>query len=476
MIKVITGQFDNLEYDVRGIATSFYPGQEIYFVCDAEEGCGIPEGCGGEIVVDLEEIFGGAAVSKNELRKKLYNHLKERTGRELPWGILIGIRPTKLARKKQEAGASIVETAKWMQEEYFVSPEKSVLASVIAARELGVVSANEAQDFGAESFSLYVGIPFCPSRCLYCSFASQPINLWKDKTAQYVAALTHELEAMREMTTELGMKCQSIYVGGGTPTALPDEDFRAMLEKVAELFLEDHMEFTVEAGRPDSITAEKLSIMRNAGVNRISINPQSMNQKTLDVIGRSHSVSDIEEKFQLAREKGFDNINMDIILGLPGETPADVQHTIEEIAKLNPESLTVHALAIKRAARLNMESEGVPQFAVTEDDAVQMMRTSQAGASAMNLNPYYMYRQKNMAGNLENVGYAAEGKECYYNIVMMEEMESIIACGAGTVSKVLRVDETIERCDTHKDPKLYIEQIDEMIARKRELFAHFPKE
>lgn len=462
MIKVICGRHDNLEYDVRGIAMSFYPGEEIIFGGDADN---------AEIELDLEKILGQDDVPKNELRKRLYRYLEKETGRTLPWGILIGIRPTKLTRQflcqrgrfqlTHFDEKEIASAAAWMQDEYLVSEEKARLAAEIAAREIGVLA--RAQD--AQPFSLYVGIPFCPSRCSYCSFASQPAALWEGRMGEYTDALIKELDAMSNLMN----RPSSIYVGGGTPTTLPDDDFDRLLNTIWKLFGRPGIEFTVEAGRPDTITKEKLAIMKSRGVNRISINPQSMNDKTLERIGRNHTTAEIVSAYNLASDMGFDNINMDIILGLPGETPTDVESTLSEIKKLQPKSLTVHALAIKRAARLNLETEGTVMPGSGETESKLMMEAASRAASEMDLTPYYMYRQKNMAGNLENVGYAATGCECYYNIAMMEETESIIACGAGTVSKCVR--ETITRCDTHKDPKLYIEQIDEMIERKMKLFA-----
>jgi len=372
---------------------------------------------------------------------------------------------------KIESGL-IVETAKYLQEEYLICPEKAVLAGVIAARELEVIGRLAVPGSGkkSDSYSLYVGIPFCPSRCSYCSFASNPIDKRADAVAPYLQALFKEIDASAKIME--GRLLHSVYVGGGTPTALSEEDFEKLLEKLCTSFdVAACAEFTVEAGRPDSITRGKLESMKRHKVTRISVNPQTMNDKTLEAIGRRHNTSQFIEAFELARELGFDNINTDIILGLAGETAEDVAHTISELSRLRPDSLTVHALAIKRASRMNIEAEGRAHNEIDFKTAGQMMQLSSRGAAAIGLNPYYLYRQKNMAGALENVGYAREGAEGIYNILMMEEMESIIACGAGTVSKIVRDDGTIERCDTAKDLDEYIRRIDEMIERKKALFA-----
>lgn len=451
-ISVIYGEHSDMEYEAYGIISSYYPGSEF-----------APD---GDIVINVPEIISAAgAVTKRDRRRALYKYLAGANGHELPWGVLTGIRPTKLTMQRLSEGDSIVQAAKYMQEEYFVSPEKSVLAAVISARELAVAERIHAGD----GYNIYVGIPFCPSRCYYCSFASHPIDKWKGRTREYIDAEMKELERTVELFD--GKTCHSLYIGGGTPTALPEEDFEYLLTRVGELVdISSLCEYTVEAGRPDCTSREKLLAMKRAGVTRISINPQTMNDKTLKVIGRKHSACDIIQTFGLARELGFDNINMDIILGLEGETASSVQHTIDEIGKLQPDNLTVHALALKRASRLVMESETPVAAGPGDCEAAEMMAIASRGAGMMGLNPYYLYRQKNMAGSLENVGYAAPGKEGIYNILMMEEMESIAAVGAGTVSKLVRPDGRIDRCDDVKDADLYISRIDEMIERKEKLF------
>ena len=315
-------------------------------------------------------------------------------------------------------------------------------------------------------YSLYIGIPFCPTTCLYCSFTSFPISQWKEPQV-YLDALFHEMKATAERMK--GKVLDTVYFGGGTPTSLKADSLDWLLSKLEDIFdLSNVRELTVEAGRPDSITREKLAVLKKHGVTRISINPQTMNQRTLDFIGRRHTVEQVKECFYMARQMGFDNINMDLIVGLPEEGMEDVRHTMEEIFSLNPDSITVHSLAVKRAARLNTMKEIYKNLKITNTQ--EMIDLTAEYAVRMGMEPYYLYRQKNMAGNFENVGYAKEGKACLYNILIMEEKQTIVACGAGSTSKRVYPNGRIERCENVKEVALYIEKIDEMIERKRKLF------
>ena len=350
-----------------------------------------------------------------------------------------------------------------MKETYLASDDKIDLSIEIAAREKKLL---EPLDY-ERGYSLYVGIPFCPTTCLYCSFTSYPIEKWKGRTGLYLEALFKELEyTARKME---GRPLDTVYFGGGTPTSLPAEDLEALLSRLEQLFdLSRVLEFTVEAGRPDSITPDKLKVLRDHGITRISINPQTMNQKTLDLIGRHHTVEMVKERFYMARELGFDNINMDLIMGLPEENMDDVRRTLEEVRALGPDSLTVHSLAIKRAARLNMFREEYGGLKI--QNTPEMIELSAACAREMGMEPYYLYRQKNMAGNFENVGYSLPGKACIYNILIMEEMQTIAACGAGTTTKVVFPSENRrERCENVKEVEQYISRIDEMIQRKERI-------
>ena len=400
---------------------------------------------------------------KNVFKRFLYTSLREETGISLPWGNLTGIRPTKIAMTMMEQGKSEEEIAAFLQDKHLVSREKTELGIDIARREKTLLDQLHYED----GYSLYIGIPFCPTTCLYCSFTSFPIITWKDRVADYLDALEKEIAYTAEAYRE--KKLDTIYIGGGTPSSLSAEELDRLLNKIRTTLDFTYVkEFTVEAGRADSITKEKLQVLYKHGVTRISVNPQTMKQETLDFIGRRHTVEQVIDAFHLAREVGFDNINMDIILGLPGETEEDVRATIEAIKELEPDSLTVHSLAVKRASRLRswIEQNGIDMINNTEE----MMRIAAKGAVDMGMLPYYLYRQKNMSGNFENVGYAKEGKYGIYNILIMEEKQTIVACGAGTITKRVYPDGRIERCDNVKDVALYIEKIEEMIERKRKLF------
>lgn len=397
---------------------------------------------------------------KSVLKRVLYALLKERTGRDLPWGNLTGIRPVKLAVKCLEEGRSNAQTARFLREQYFVSPPKSALAISIANRERALLGSFPYQD----GYSLYIGIPFCPSICLYCSFSSSPLALWKDKVDSYLDALEKEMEGSAGVFAP--RQLQTVYIGGGTPTTLEPDQLDRLLCMTKRCFdLSAVREFTVEAGRPDTITREKLAVLMDHGISRISINPQTMNQETLDLIGRGHTVQEIEDTFHLARELGFDNINMDLIVGLPGEGEAQVLRTMEAVGRLDPDSVTVHALALKRAARLSRLFAEYKDISFQASDAVMDLTTRHS--EARGLMPYYLYRQKDMAGNFENVGYAKSGKECLYNILIMEEVQSILALGAGGSTKIVYGDGHIERVENVKDIRSYIDRTEEMIARKQ---------
>ena len=410
---------------------------------------------------DLSDHLG----TKNVIKQMFYRMLCERTGKTLPWGSLTGIRPTKIALSRLEEGWSEPDIRSYMKETYLASDEKVDLSIEIAAREKKLL---EPLDY-ERGYSLYVGIPFCPTTCLYCSFTSYPISKWKGRTGLYLEALFKELEYTAKKME--GRPLDTVYFGGGTPTSLEAGEIDSILCKLEQLFDVSHaLEFTVEAGRPDSITREKLQVLRDHGITRISINPQTMNQATLDLIGRRHTVEIVKEKYYLARELGFDNINMDLIMGLPQEGMDEVRHTLEEIRALRPDSLTVHSLAIKRAARLNMFKEDYGDLKI--QNTPEMIELSAACARELGMEPYYLYRQKNMAGNFENVGYALPGKACIYNILIMEEMQTIVACGAGTTTKVVfPAENRRERCENVKEVEQYINRIDEMIERKERILV-----
>lgn len=413
---------------------------------------------------EAQQMASGKKEARNVFKRMMYDMLKKLTGRELPWGTLTGVRPTKIVYTLLEDGKNDREIRDYLKKEYYVSEKKGDLAIKVASNEKRLL---EKLDYN-NGYSLYAGIPFCPTTCLYCSFTSYPLAVWKDRVDTYVDAMLKELEFTSRLMKD--KKLDTFYMGGGTPTTLEPEQLDRVLS-----FFEEHFdttglkEYTIEAGRPDSITRDKLRIMKKHGVDRISINPQTMNDDTLKLIGRHHTVEQIKEAFTLARECGFDNINMDLIIGLPGETREHIERTMREVALLAPDSLTVHSLAIKRAARLNILWEKYKDYAmVNTDDIINMTADC---AAAMGMEPYYLYRQKNMAGNFENVGYSKPGREGIYNILIMEEKQTIMAVGAGASTKVVFPEENrIERVENVKDVTTYIENIDEMIDRKRRFF------
>ena len=413
-----------------------------------------------EVVCDYEDHKG----SRNAVCRFLYRLFEKYTGRSLPWGMLTGIRPTKIIMKWMEEEKDSAKLEQRFRETYLADPQKANLCRRVAQREKVLLKSRPFE----KEYSLYIGIPFCPTTCLYCSFTSYPLVSWRQKVDSYLDALEKELDYV---AVKFGKKhLNSIYIGGGTPTTLEPYQLDRLIRKIRCSFDLSHcLEFTVEAGRPDSITREKLETLKKWDITRISINPQTMKDETLKIIGRRHTVAQTVESFQLARELGFDDINMDLIMGLPEESLEDVRDTLEHVKALKPDNLTVHSLALKRAARLNMFKEDYKDYKMV--NTTEHMNLTAEYAKKMGLEPYYLYRQKSMAGNLENVGYASPGKAGIYNILIMEEKQTIVALGAGSITKRVFPDGRIERCDNVKDVGLYIEKIDEMIERKKELFA-----
>ncbi|MBE5830531.1 MAG: coproporphyrinogen dehydrogenase HemZ [Butyrivibrio sp.] len=468
---VVYLDFDKYQYDVHSLFKAFYPEEDV-MVLAGEKGS-FPEKealiSESDLIFELDNIEN---TDKNDLKKRIYKELSKKCKKELPWGDLTGIRPTRIAMNLIEEGKTDEEIWDYMKNTYFVSDEKLSLCLEIAHREKEIL-----KDIDYENgYSLYIGIPFCPTTCLYCSFTSYPIGAFKNIVDDYLSCIEKEIDYVAENFK--GKTLDTIYIGGGTPTTLEPHQIERLIGYLKDKLDLSHVkEFTVESGRPDSITREKLRAMKKMGVTRISVNPQTMNDETLKLIGRRHDVKQLIDAFNLAREEGFDNINMDIILGLPGETSAEVTHTIEEIKKLGPDDLTVHSLAIKRGSKLyevlhekEMKGELKVPILSSINNTVEMMKIAADGARDMGLSPYYLYRQKNISGNFENTGYAREGMAGIYNILINEEVQSIVALGAGTVTKRVYGNGRIERCDNVKDVKLYMDSIEEMIERKRELF------
>lgn len=456
--------------DAVVLIKSFYPRTEVMQYQEQAEQTRTAQ----DIVIE-PEVPEKDGRSKKELHEAfkctLYTKLSAQLNKTLPWGYLTGVRPSKIAYTLLEKGADREQILEEFTKKHLVSEKKAQLALQVAQTEKSIL---EKMDY-KNGYSLYIGIPFCPTTCLYCSFTSYSLAAYQSKVQPYLEALLKEMKYVSEAMR--GRRLDTVYFGGGTPTTLSAGQLDMLLTELERQFdLSACRELTVEAGRPDSITYEKLCVLKAHHVDRISINPQTMNQQTLDLIGRRHTVEQIEEAFALAGKAGLDNINMDMILGLPGENKEMVQHTLEKIKALAPESLTVHSLAIKRAAALNIWREKYLDLQMDNSDEIVSMAAD--FAHQMGHQPYYMYRQKNMAGNFENVGYSKPGLECIYNILIMEEKQTIIAMGAGASTKIVFQNETeggqagrIERIENVKDVTNYIQRIDEMIERKRKFFS-----
>jgi len=401
---------------------------------------------------------------KNNMKLALYDTLEEFTGTSLDWGALTGIRPTKIVHDLMDKGLDREKILDVLFQKYRVNTEKSNLLIEIAEIQRPYLSSNNEQ-----KVAVYINIPVCATKCLYCSFPSDTIDRCGFLIDDYITALIFELKQFSNWIEENAIIVETVYIGGGTPTSLRISQLDRLLQSVGELIIQRNnglkIEYTVEGGRPDSMDREKLVLLKHHGVNRISINPQSMNQKTLSAIGRSHTPEEVINCFHMAREIGFECINMDVIVGLPGEDENDVEYTMEQIKKLGPDNLTVHTLAIKRASMLK---DRIDEYSFPDTQtAAEMLKVCRRGAAAMGMVPYYLYRQKYMLGNMENVGYTVPGKECIYNIQIMEERQSVWAFGAGGITKIYHPEHNrIERVPNVKNIKEYIDRVDEMIERK----------
>ena len=415
----------------------------------------VPEATGDTRVDELHR----RRAARRLCRQTLYALCRETTGIHPPWGSLTGIRPTRLIYEQLEAGQSLERARAEVVRQFDVRPDKAeLLAEIVQTQALLPAPDDRWMD-------VYIGIPFCTTRCAYCSFSSG--ELGKGKLVEpYLAALFHEMEQGARLLADTGRGLRALYIGGGTPTALNEEQLTRLLEATMRLF-PGALEYTVEAGRPDTITPQKLRAIREAGVGRISINPQTMNDRTLRVIGRAHTAQQVREAYAMARAEGLRHINMDVIAGLPGENADDFAVTMAAARELRPESLTVHTLAIKRSSRLHLENAPLPDAATAEG----MTEMGRETAKALGMTPYYLYRQKYMAGNQENVGYALPGHACLYNVDIMEENTHILAFGAGGISKRIYPDEGhIGRAPNVSNIEQYIARVEEMAERKRELF------
>lgn len=390
----------------------------------------------------------------------LYKLLCDFTGLTQPWGILTGVRPVKLLRRLAEE-SNEEQAIKKFEKDFFVSNEKIALSRETEHNERKILELSK-----PESFSLYVGIPFCPSRCSYCSFVMASIERAEKLIEPYTKLLCEEIKRTAEIANKLGLRLETVYFGGGTPTTLSAEQLDTVLKTVNKSFdMSTCREFTVEAGRPDTIDIAKLFALKENKVDRISINPQTVNDEVLKTIGRKHTAQQFFDAFELARKCGFDNINTDLIAGLPTDTPESFKNSLDSIVRLNAECITVHTLCMKRASRLT--TEGVTLDLQQARDAREMLAYTQNILGQNEYIPYYMYRQSRMVGNLENVGWSKKGFESLYNVYVMDETHTILACGSGGVTKLKRNNpDYLERIFNFKYPYEYIDRFDELIQRK----------
>lgn len=466
---------EQYDYDIRTLIQAFCDNEKIVvdgteddftFVADL-----IEDGTNHYLAIEKDDkvlfsrTLDGASADKmlfrNPLKREVYQLLCEYTGKMLPWGTLTGIRPAKICYQMLDEGKSSKEIIDEFQSTYLSTRQKAELSVTVAQKERELLKNLEYEN----QYSIYIGIPFCPSRCLYCSFTSFPLSRYESQVQAYIEALEKEIHFVAQTMKEKHLV--SIYMGGGTPTSISALQLKRILDAVEDSFDLSHLqEFTVEAGRADSITTDKLRVIKDSAADRISINPQTMHDETLKLIGREHNVQQVVDAYKQARDLGFDNINMDLIVGLPGEDISYVKETVGRIEELRPDNLTVHSLAIKRAARLNLQMDKYRAY--LNGSTNEMLEFVDERARIMGLEPYYMYRQKNIPGNLENIGFARPGKEGIYNILIMEEKQTIVALGAGGASKYVYGGQSrIERSENVKDVTTYINRIDEMIERKR---------
>lgn len=421
-----------------------------------------------EVHIDMNSIRIGDSdtdkIKKIGIIQSLYDALNRISSVKAPWGVLTGVRPVKIVHKLMDRGYDDEKILDILIDGYRLFDEKAELLLKVAKKQRKHI-----YPLDENRFSLYIAIPFCPTRCLYCSFPSVGIEKYSHLVDEYTDKLIYELDSMGEIAKSKHIS--TAYIGGGTPTAIPYKNLERIIQAVYRNFGRENIEeFTVEAGRPDTINEEVLLMLKENKVDRISINPQTMNDSTLELIGRSHKAKDIIDVYWLAREIGFPVINMDLIVGLPGEGVEEIRKTLDEIEKLNPENLTVHTLAVKRGSIFR---DVMDQYEIEDQRVIyEMLKEVKAYTDSMKLEPYYLYRQKQMLGNFENVGYAKKNKECIYNIKMMEEKETILAAGMGGISKIYYPHEDrIERVPNIKSLNEYLTRIDEMVERKRSFLS-----
>lgn len=462
----------NFHFELENLTRLFFPNEKITVIRDFSEPQ--PPYIYTEVSDKITISVNIGSFNKSETAVKkltdddnelvsaqlLYKLLCDFTGLTQPWGILTGVRPVKLLRRLAEE-SSEEQAVKKFEKDFFVSNEKIALSRETEHNERKILELSK-----PESFSLYVGIPFCPSRCSYCSFVMASIERAEKLIEPYTKLLCEEIKRTAEIANKLGLRLETVYFGGGTPTTLSAEQLDTVLGTVNKSFdMSTCREFTVEAGRPDTIDIAKLFALKENKVDRISINPQTVNDEVLKTIGRKHTAQQFFDAFELARKCGFDNINTDLIAGLPTDTPESFKNSLDSIVRLNAECITVHTLCMKRASRLT--TEGVTLDLQQARDAREMLAYTQNILGQNKYIPYYMYRQSRMVGNLENVGWSKKGFESLYNVYVMDETHTILACGSGGVTKLKRNNpDYLERIFNFKYPYEYIDRFDELIQRK----------
>lgn len=462
----------NFHFELENLTRLFFPNEKITVIRDFSEPQ--PPCIYTEVSDKITISVNIGSFNKSETAVKkftdddnelvsaqlLYKLLCDFTGLTQPWGILTGVRPVKLLRRLAEE-SSEEQAVKKFEKDFFVSNEKIALSRETEHNERKILELSK-----PESFSLYVGIPFCPSRCSYCSFVMASIERAEKLIEPYTKLLCEEIKRTAEIANKLGLRLETVYFGGGTPTTLSAEQLDTVLRTVNKSFdMSTCREFTVEAGRPDTIDIAKLFALKENKVDRISINPQTVNDEVLKTIGRKHTAQQFFDAFELARKCGFDNINTDLIAGLPTDTPESFKNSLDSIVRLNAECITVHTLCMKRASRLT--TEGVTLDLQQARDAREMLAYTQNILGQNEYIPYYMYRQSRMVGNLENVGWSKKGFESLYNVYVMDETHTILACGSGGVTKLKRNNpDYLERIFNFKYPYEYIDRFDELIQRK----------
>lgn len=462
----------NFHFELENLTRLFFPNEKITVIRDFSEPQ--PPYIYTEVSDKITISVNIGSFNKSETAVKkltdddnelvsaqlLYKLLCDFTGLTQPWGILTGVRPVKLLRRLAEE-SSEEQAVKKFEKDFFVSNEKIALSRETEHNERKILELSK-----PESFSLYVGIPFCPSRCSYCSFVMASIERAEKLIEPYTKLLCEEIKQTAEIANKLGLRLETVYFGGGTPTTLSAEQLDTVLGTVNNSFdMSTCREFTVEAGRPDTIDIAKLFALKENKVDRISINPQTVNDEVLKTIGRKHTAQQFFDAFELARKCGFDNINTDLIAGLPTDTPESFKNSLDSIVRLNAECITVHTLCMKRASRLT--TEGVTLDLQQARDAREMLAYTQNILGQNEYIPYYMYRQSRMVGNLENVGWSKKSFESLYNVYVMDETHTILACGSGGVTKLKRNNpDYLERIFNFKYPYEYIDRFDELIQRK----------